>query len=152
MNPLTYAELVRELFPRLTGGIRWGLERTERMLAAAAKGPLTDPAYEQALAASGATMRERLLAAMDEHGLDALVAPTNGPAWMTDHVNGDNFKIGSSSFAAVSGFPNVTVPAGFVAGLPVGLSFIGRAYNEQALIEMAYAFEQATLARRPPQP
>ena len=124
----------------------------EHMLAAVAKGPLTDPAYEQALVDSGATMKERLLAVMDEHGLDALVAPTNGPAWMTDHVNGDNYQIGSSSFAAVSGFPNVTVPAGFVAGLPVGLSFIGRAYTEQTLIEMAYAFEQATLARRPPQP
>ena len=124
----------------------------EQMLAAAAKGPLTDPAYEQALAASGAALRERLTAVMDEHGLDALVAPTNGPAWMTDHVNGDNFEIGSSSFAAVSGFPNVTVPAGFVAGLPVGLSFIGRAYTEQALIEMAHAFEQATFARRPPGP
>ncbi len=69
---------------------------------------------------------------------------------MTDHVNGDNFQIGSSSFAAVSGYPNITVPAGFVAGLPIGLSFIGRAYTEKELIEMAYAFEQATLARRPP--
>ena len=90
-------------------------------------------------------------AVMDEHGLDALIAPTNGPAWMTDHVNGDNFEVGSSSFAAVSGFPNVTVPAGFIAGLPVGMSFIGRAFTEKDLIEMAYAFEQATLARRPPE-
>jgi amidase len=122
----------------------------EHMLAAEAKGPLTDTQYQEALAASGAAVRERLVAVMDEHGLDALVAPTNGPAWMTDLVNGDNFSTGSSSFAAVSGFPNVTVPAGFVAGLPVGLSFIGRAFTEKALIEMAYAFEQATLVRRPP--
>ncbi len=123
----------------------------EHMLAAEARGPLTEPEYEEALAASGAAMRERLAALMDEHDLDALIAPTNGPAWMTDHVNGDNFHIGSSSFAAVSGFPNITVPAGFVAGLPIGLSFTGRAFTEKDLIEMAYAFEQATLARRPPE-
>ena len=96
-------------------------------------------------------MREKLTAVMDKHDLDALIAPTNGPAWMTDHVNGDNFQVGSSSFAAVSGFPNVTVPAGFIAGLPIGLSFFGRAFAEKDLIEMAYAFEQATLARKPPE-
>jgi amidase len=96
-------------------------------------------------------MREKLTAVMDEHDLDALIAPTNGPAWMTDHVNGDNFQVGSSSFAAVSGFPNVTVPAGFIAGLPIGLSFFGRAFAAKDLIEMAYAFEQATLARKPPE-
>ena len=123
----------------------------EHMLAAEARGPLTEPDYEEALAASGDAMRDRLVAVMDEHALDALIAPTNGPAWMTDHVNGDNYQIGSSSYAAVSGFPNVTVPAGFVAGLPIGLSFIGRAFAEKDLIEMAYAFEQATLARRPPE-
>ena len=123
----------------------------EHMLAAQARGPLTEPEYEEALAASGAAMRERLTAVMDEHDLDALIAPTNGPAWMTDHVNGDNYQIGSSSFAAVSGFPNITVPAGFVAGLPIGLSFTGRAFTEKDLIEIAYAFEQATLARRPPE-
>ena len=123
----------------------------EHMLAAEARGPLTEPEYEEALAASGAAMRERLTAVMDEHDLDALIAPTNGPAWMTDHVNGDNYQIGSSSFAAVAGFPNITVPAGFVAGLPIGLSFTGRAFTEKDLIEIAYAFEQATLARRPPE-
>ena len=120
------------------------------MLASEAKGPLTEPEYLAALDASGKAARELLTAVFDEHDLDALVAPTNGPAWMTDHVNGDNFQVGSSSFAAVSGFPNITVPAGLVAGLPIGLSFIGRAYTEKELIEMAYAFEQATLARRPP--
>ena len=122
----------------------------EHMLAAAARGPLSEPEYAEALASSGAAMRERLAVAMDEHHLDALIAPTNGPAWMTDHVNGDNYQIGSSSFAAVSGFPNITVPAGFVAGLPIGLSFIGRAFTEKDLIEMAHAFEQATHMRRPP--
>jgi amidase len=122
----------------------------ELMLVSEAKGPLTEPEYREALAASGAALRKRLSALIDEHDLDALVAPTNGPAWMTDHVNGDNFQVGSSSFAAVSGFPNITVPAGFVAGLPIGLSFMGNAFTEKELIEMAYAFEQATLARRPP--
>ena len=123
----------------------------EHMLAAESRGSLTEPDYQEALAASGDAMRDKLTAVMDEHGLDALVAPTNGPAWMTDHVNGDNYQVGSSSYAAVSGFPNITVPAGFVAGLPIGLSFIGRAFAEKDLIEMAYAFEQATLARRPPE-
>jgi amidase len=123
----------------------------EHMHAAEAKGPLTEPEYLAALAASGNALRERLVAVMDEHDLDALIAPTNGPAWMTDHVNGDNYQLGSSSFAAVSGFPNITVPAGFISGLPIGLSFIGRAFSEKDLIEMAYAFEQATLVRRPPE-
>jgi amidase len=122
----------------------------EHLLAAAAKGPLTEPEYLEALAASGETLRERLTAAMDAYDLDALIAPTNGPAWMTDHVNGDNYQVGSSSYAAVTGFPNITVPAGFIAGLPIGMSFIGRPFTEKDLIEMAYAFEQATLARRPP--
>ena len=122
----------------------------EHLLAAEARGPLTEPEYEAALAASGAAMRDKLTAVMDEHDLDALVAPTNGPAWMTDHVNGDNYQVGSSSYAAVSGFPNITVPAGFIAGLPIGLSFIGREFGEKSLIEMAHAFEQATVARRPP--
>ena len=87
---------------------------------------------------------------MDEHNLDALIAPTNGPAWMIDHVNGDAFGIGSSSLAAISGYPNITVPAGFVSGLPIGISFVGKPWNEKQLIEIAYAFEQATGARRAP--
>ena len=122
----------------------------EHMLASESKGPLTEPEYQQARAASGSALRERLADVMGEHELDALIAPTNGPAWMIDHVNGDNYEVGSSSYAAVSGFPNITVPAGFVAGLPIGLSFIGHPFLEKDLIEMAYAFEQATLVRRPP--
>ena len=85
-----------------------------------------------------------------EHKLDILIAPTNGPAWLTDHINGDSFHVSSSSFAAVSGYPNVTVPAGFVTGLPVGLSFIGSMNSDKTVIEIAYAFEQASRARKPP--
>ena len=87
---------------------------------------------------------------MDEQKLDAIIAPTGGPAWVTDLVNGDHFSGGSSAAAAVAGYPSITVPAGFVFGLPVGLSFFGRAWSEPTLIRLAYAFEQATHHRRPP--
>ena len=87
---------------------------------------------------------------MDKNNLDALVAPTGGPAWVIDHVNGDYFGGGSSGAAAVAGYPNVTVPAGFVFGLPVGISFFGRAWSEPVLIRLAYAFEQATKVRKAP--
>ncbi len=115
------------------------------------KGPLTDPAYLEALDTSKRLARDSLDGALTEHRLDALVAPTNGPAWKIDHVNGDSFHVGSSSLAAVSGYPNITVPAGQVSGLPIGLSFIGNAWNEKQLIEIAYAFEQATEAREAPE-
>ncbi|MDX1516174.1 MAG: amidase [Woeseiaceae bacterium] len=123
----------------------------EVFLAAEARGDLDDPAYAEALETSRGGTQRALNETFAEHDLDALVAPTNGPAWMTDHVNGDSFHVGSSSYAAISGYPNVTVPAGFVAGLPVGISFIGEPFTEQELIGLAYAFEQATLARRPPE-
>ncbi len=114
------------------------------------KGPLTEDAYLQALEKSTRLARSAIDDALAEHDLDALIAPTNGPAWMIDHVNGDTYGIGSSSLAAISGYPNVSVPAGQIAGLPIGLSFIGAAWNEKQLIEFAYAFEQATDARRAP--
>ena len=82
--------------------------------------------------------------------LDAIVAPTGGPSWTTDLVNGDHFTGGSSTPAAVAGYPNINVPAGFIHGLPVGISFFGAAYSEPALIKLAYAFEQATRHRRAP--
>jgi amidase len=123
----------------------------ERMLASQGKGPLTDDEYLVALETSKSVSQRGIDSAMTEHDLDALIAPTNGPAWLTDHVNGDSFHVGSSSFAAVSGYPNVTVPAGFISGLPVGVSFIGQAFSEKSLIEIAYAFEQATSVRRPPE-
>ena len=123
----------------------------EIFIAAEAKGPLSDAAYTTALEESKTIARSGIDDAMDEHDLDALIAPTNGPAWMIDLVNGDAFHVGSSSLAAVSGYPNVTVPAGQVAGLPIGLSFIGKPWNEKQLIEIAYAFEQATGARNAPE-
>jgi amidase len=122
----------------------------EIFLLAAEKGPLTDEAYREALSGSKDAARGLLDSAMEEHQLDALIAPTNGPAWMIDHINGDSFSIGSSSLAAISGYPNITVPTGYVSGLPIGLSFIGKAWNEKQLIEMAYAFEHATGVRRAP--
>jgi len=118
---------------------------------AEAKGPLTDPAYLESLNTSKHLARGSLDDALAEHQLDALIAPTNGPAWTIDHVNGDSFHIGSASLAAISGYPNITVPAGRVRGLPVGLSFMGKAWNEKQLIEIAYAFEQATEARQSPE-
>lgn len=117
-----------------------------------AKGPLTEETYLQALEDSKRIARDGIDNAFAEHDLDALVAPTNAPAWLTDHINGDTFGAGSSSLAAVSGYANVTVPAGDAFGLPVGLSFIGGAFSERRLIELAYAFEQATGARKVPDP
>lgn len=119
-------------------------------LEAESKGPLSEEAYLTALADSKRIVREGIDAALREHRLDALIAPSNGPAWMIDHINGDNFSVGSSSFAAISGYAAITVPAGFIAGMPIGLSFIGGAYSEKQLIEIAYAFEQASAVRRPP--
>ncbi len=88
---------------------------------------------------------------MDEHNLDAIISPTGGPAWKTDHVNGDSFGLGSSSPAARAGYPNITVPMGFVDTLPVGISFFGRAWSEPILIEIAYAYEQGTKHRKAPE-
>ena len=122
----------------------------ERMLNAEEKGPLTDEVYLEALATAKKISQESIDGALAEHKLDALIAPTNGPSWMTDHANGDSFHVSSSSYAAISGYPSITVPAGSIAGLPIGISFIGTAFTEQELIEMAYAFEQATRARLPP--
>jgi amidase len=113
---------------------------------------LTDRAYQAALALCLRLSRqEGIDKVMDEHKLDALVAPTGGPAWFTDLANGDHSGGGSSTPAAVSGYPNITVPMGFVFGLPVGISFFGRAWSEPTLIKCAYAFEQLTKHRRPPQ-
>lgn len=124
----------------------------ETMIASDKRGPLSDKAYQDALAKNHRLARaEGIDAVMDKHNLDALIAPTGGPAWLTDLVNGDHDTGGSSSPAAVAGYPNINVPAGFVFGLPVGISFFGRAWSEPKLIQIAYAFEQATRFRKPPQ-
>ncbi|HYP00790.1 MAG TPA: amidase, partial [Pyrinomonadaceae bacterium] len=124
----------------------------EIFIKAQAKGALTSKPYLAALAKNHRLSRaEGIDAAMTKHRLDAIIAPTGGPPWTTDHVNGDHFSGGSSTPAAVAGYPNINVPAGFVYGLPVGISFFGRAYSEPVLIRLAYAYEQATKHRRPPQ-
>ena len=123
----------------------------ETFLKAQEKGPLTDQAYLDALEKCRRLSRaEGIDAMMDKHQLDAIVAPSGGPAGKTDLVYGDRNAGGSSSPAAVAGYPNITVPAGHIFGLPVGLSFFGRAYGEPTLLKLAYAFEQATQARQPP--
>jgi amidase len=120
-------------------------------LKAEAKGPLTEKEYLDALAKNHQLARvEGIDALMDKHQLDAIVGPTGGPAWLTDLLNGDNSSGGSSSAAAVAGYPNVNVTAGFISGLPVGISFFGRAWSEPTLVKLAYSFEQATKARQAP--
>jgi amidase len=123
----------------------------ETFLKAEAKGPLTAKEYRTALAnCRRLSRRDGIDAVMNKHRLDALLAPTESPAWVTDLVLSDHFIGGSSTAAAVAGYPSITVPAGFVFGLPVGVSFFGRAWTEAKLITLAYGFEQATKARRKP--
>jgi len=123
----------------------------EIFLKAQAKGPLTDADYKKALEACRRYARtEGLDAALAEHKLDAIVASSGGPAWLIDLINGDSGTGGSSGLAAVAGYPNITVPAGWAFGLPLGISFMGPAWSEPKLIRLAYAFEQATKARKPP--
>jgi amidase len=121
-------------------------------LKAEAKGPLTSKEYIDALGANHRLSRtEGIDAVMDQFKIDAIMAPTGSPAWLTDLVNGDRDAGGSSNAAAVAGYPDITVPAGFVFGLPVGVSFFGRAWSEPTLFKIAYGFEQLTKARKPPQ-
>jgi amidase len=123
----------------------------EILLQAEKKGPLTSPAYRTALTTCRSRARALGIdAVMTRLKLDALIAPTGSPAWSIDLINGDHFLGSSSTPAAVAGYPSITVPAGFVYGLPVGMSFIGRAWSEPTLIGLAYAYEQATKHRRPP--
>jgi amidase len=120
-------------------------------LKAEAKGPLTEKAYLDALDKNHKLARtEGIDTTMDKYHLDAIVAPTGGPAWLTDLINGDHVAGGSSNAAAVAGYPNINVIAGSVSGLPVGISFFGRAWSEPTLIRLAFAFEQATKARQAP--
>ncbi len=112
---------------------------------AVARGLLTDPAYVEALATCGRLAREEGLdAVFAEHRRDAIVAPSGAPAWVIDHVNGDHYVGGNISSAAISGYPSITIPMGFVSGLPVGISFIGRARSDAEQLGYAFAFERAT--------
>ncbi len=121
------------------------------LIMAEKKGPLTEKAYHEALAKSHRVSRdEGIDATMKKYNLDAIVAPTAGPAWTTDVINGDHDTGGSSSSAAMAGYPDITVPAGYIYDLPVGISFFGSAWSEPKLLKYAYAFEQATKARRKP--
>jgi len=120
------------------------------LAAQATSGSLTDPAYVKARRDATTTARKAINSTLRKHDLDAIVAPTNSPAWTTDLVNGDHFLLGSSSPSAISGFPNITVPAGYASGLPVGASFIGAKWGEPKLLSLTYSWEQATHVRRPP--
>jgi amidase len=124
----------------------------ELFLSAEEKGPLTDKGYLDSLEKNRRLSRDLGIdAAVAKHRLDAILAPTGGPAWTTDLVNGDHFSGGSSTLAAVAGYPNITVPAGAIHGLPIGISFFGPAWSEPTLITLAYAFEQATRFRKKPE-
>jgi amidase len=123
----------------------------ETFLKAQARGPLSDQVYLDALAKSKKLSREQGIdAVISQHRLDAIIAPTAGPSWVTDWVNGDFDTGGCSTPAAVAGYPHITVPAGYVYGLPVGLSFFGTAWSEPQLLKLAYAYEQASKLRREP--
>ena len=115
------------------------------------KGPITSDEYKEALEKCHRLARdEGIDAVLNEHKLDAIVAPSGGAAWLIDYINGDHGTVGSSSAAAVAGYPNITIPAGYVYGLPVGISFFSGAFEEPKLLKIAYAFEQATKIRKPP--
>ena len=116
------------------------------------KGDLASKEYQEALAKMLKGSREEGIdKVMKEHKLDVIIAPTGGPAWKTDLVNGDSFQLGSSSPAAQAGYPNITVPMGFVGTLPIGISFFGSAWSEPVLIEVAYAYENGTHHRKAPE-
>jgi amidase len=124
----------------------------EIFIQAQAKGPLTEQAYLDALAKDLKMSRaDGIDAVMDQHQLDAIIAPTNGPPTPLDAINGEGGAGSSSTIAAVAGYPSVTVPAGYTFGLPVGISFFGRAWSEGTLIKLAYAYEQASKLRKTPQ-
>jgi amidase len=116
------------------------------------KGPLSDKVYLKEVAdLKRLAGKEGIDATLQKNKLDAIIAPTGGPSWITDWVNGDHFSGGSSAPAACAGYPAITVPAGFIFGLPVGITFMGTAWSEPALIRIAYAYEQATKHRKAPE-
>ena len=143
---------LRELIAfNINDSIELDFYNQEYLEMALGKGGLESEEYKDALAKMMKGSQEvGMDRVMDMYKLDAIIAPTGGPAWKTDHINGDAFQVGSSSPAAISGYPNITVPMGCIDELPVGLSFFGRAWSEPILIEIAYAFEQGTMHRRAP--
>ncbi|WP_030485267.1 amidase [Nocardioides aequoreus] len=146
--PKTLADLIAFNQANARRELRWfGQETFE---ASQARGPLTDPAYVEARELATSTGQRVIDDAVAEHDLDAILAPTNSPAWTTDLVNGDSFLLGSSTPAAVAGYPNLTVPAGYVEGLPVGMSLFGPRWSEQQLLSLGHAWERATDVRRTP--
>ena len=125
----------------------------ELLIKSQAKGDLSEREYQLALLRSQFLAQDKGIdAALNQHDLDALVAPSNAPVWMIDWINGDSpaHYVSSSSLAAVAGYPNITVPAGFLSELPIGISFMGRAFSEPTIVRLAYAWEQATKARQAP--
>lgn len=126
---------------------KFGQELFEQALAAP---PLTDPTYQQQRATATSLARQSIDQTLAADQLDAIVAPTNGPAWKTDYVTGDDFSVGSSTPAAVAGYPNVAVPAGFSGPLPIGMSFMAGQFADGKLLALAQAFENVAAARRPP--
>ncbi len=120
------------------------------LAAEATSGDLADPLYLELRGAASQLARIAVETPTVEHKLDAIFSLTANPAWLTDYVLGDHSVFGSSRPGAVSGWPTVTVPFGYVCGLPVGVSFLGPRWSEPRLLALAYAFEQATRARRAP--
>jgi amidase len=146
--PKTLADLIAFNRAHAAQELRWfGQEIFEQ---AQAKGPLTDPAYITARRDATSIARRAIDDTLRKNRLDAVLAPTNSPAWTTDLLNGDHFLLGSSSPAAIAGYANITVPAGYSHGLPVGVSFIGGRWQEPRLIALARAWERATHVRTPP--
>jgi amidase len=145
----TLQDIVRFDLENAAAEMRWfGQDLFEK---AVAKGGLDAPAYTSALATCRRLAREEGIdAALAAHKVDALVAPTGGPAWISDFVNGDHVTGSASSPAAVAGYPSITVPSGELDGLPLGVCFFGPAWSEPRLLAVAAAFEAATRARRPP--
>ena len=148
-HPRDLAGLIR--FNELTARIELRYFGQETFIASQARpGSLTDPEFAALRNRIRSLARRSIDETLARYDLDAIVAPTNSPAWRTTLGEGDAFEVGSSSAAAVSGYPNITVPAGFSGPLPVGLSFIGPRYGEADLLKLAYAFEKGTQVRRPP--
>jgi len=145
------ADLQEAIAATLADSIEMRYFNLGRMENAQSKGSIETKEYKEAVASMLKAYRdEGIDRVMNEHRLDVIVAPTGGPAWKTDLINGDHFVLSTSVNAALSGYPNINVPMGFVGEVPVGISFFGRAWSEPVLLEIAYAYEQGTQHRRAP--